>query len=57
MHFGDLGLGLRVPYVRFRESSAFLGMQILRGDGSSEFYRGRVFLGADGAPLTFQVHP
>jgi hypothetical protein len=57
MHFGDLGLGFRVPYVRFRESSAFLGMQILRGDGSSKFYRGRVFLGADGAPLTFQVHP
>ena len=30
--------------------------QILRGDGADgEFYRGRVFLGTDGAPVTLQV--
>lgn len=28
---------------------------MLRGDGSEDFYRSRVFLGADGSPLTFQV--
>jgi hypothetical protein len=29
--------------------------QILAGDGAEAFYRGRVFLGCDGAPLTFQA--
>jgi len=29
--------------------------QVLRGDGSQQPYRGRVFLGADGVPVTFQV--
>ena len=30
-------------------------MQILKGDGSQEPYRCRVFLGADGVPVSFQV--
>ena len=29
--------------------------QVLRGDGSDAPYRGRVFLGCDGTPLTFQA--
>ena len=29
--------------------------QVLRGDGPEQPYRGRVFLGADGVPVTFQV--
>ena len=32
-------------------------VQVLRGDGAQQPYRGRVFLGADGAPITFQVRP
>ena len=32
-------------------------MQVLRGDGAEQPYRGRIFLGADGAPITFQVSP
>ena len=32
-----------------------LSVQVLRGDGSQDPYRGRVFLGADGVPMTFQV--
>ena len=35
--------------------SGALGAQVLRGDGSEQPYRGRVFLGADGMPVTFQV--
>ena len=30
-------------------------MQVLQGDGAQQPYRGRVFLGADGAPITFEV--
>ena len=30
-------------------------VQVLRGDGSEQPYRDRVFLGADGVPVTFQV--
>lgn len=32
-------------------------VQILRGDGAADgsYYRGRVFLGTDGAPVTLQV--
>lgn len=29
--------------------------QILRGDGSDSHYRGKVFLGTDGSPITFTV--
>ena len=32
-------------------------MQVLRGDGAQEPYRGRIFLGADGVPVTFQARP
>ncbi|KAK9902760.1 hypothetical protein WJX75_005123 [Coccomyxa subellipsoidea] len=45
--------GYTVNLIHY-EDAAELAAAILRGDGSSEFYRGRVFLGADGAPLTFQ---
>lgn len=32
-------------------------LQILRGDGSDSYYRSKVFLGTDGAPITFTVSP
>jgi hypothetical protein len=32
-----------------------LWVQILRGDGSESYYRSKVFLGTDGAPITFTV--
>lgn len=35
------------------EDAAGLCLAVLRGDGSSEPYRGRVFLGCDGSPITF----
>ncbi|KAL4418741.1 hypothetical protein ABPG77_006414 [Micractinium sp. CCAP 211/92] len=35
------------------EDAAELCLAVLRGDGSSEPYRGRVFLGCDGSPITF----
>lgn len=34
---------------------AELCLAVLRGDGSSEPYRGRIFLGCDGSPITFDV--
>jgi hypothetical protein len=38
-----------MPYV--------VAVQILRGDGSDSYYRSKVFLGTDGAPITFTVSP
>jgi nucleoside-diphosphate-sugar epimerase len=35
------------------EDAARLALSILRGDGSSDGYRGKIFLGTDGHPLTF----
>ena len=35
--------------------SRAVGAQVLSGDGSEHLYRSRIFLGADGVPVTFQV--
>jgi len=43
------GLALR------REKASVRWLQILRGDGSDDFYRGRTFLATDGRPVTFAV--
>ena len=32
-----------------------VSIQVLQGDGAEQPYRGRVFLGADSTPITFQV--
>lgn len=40
---------------RFEDDWLWHLTQVLRGDGSQQPYRGKVFLGADGVPVTFQV--
>jgi hypothetical protein len=47
--------------VQLAQSQAFVFpiavpvVQILRGDGSDSHYHSKVFLGTDGAPITFTV--
>ncbi|BDA51136.1 hypothetical protein COCOBI_18-0110 [Coccomyxa sp. Obi] len=55
LRMGKVGrwAGYTVNLIHY-EDAADLSAAILRGDGNSNFYRGRVFLGADGVPLTFQ---
>ena len=45
------------PDVMLAPRPVSVSMQVLRGDGAQKPYRGRVFLGADGVPVTFQARP
>lgn len=42
-------------FIRECINRSCTSLQILRGDGSDSYYRGKMFLGTDGAPITFSV--